>query len=318
MPWTRLPRILSPQRSATRSATCHRGLLPRHGESTLDELENFILIVCLAVSLIAAVSTRTGGFHRLYLRGNPGPGILRLGVIVAMAWIAFVLWRYADESVTGIYVLFYLVMGYAVVKVFGQRAASLYGARLRVDVVERRNVPAAVLVAVFTLGTGLIFGGSLWGEADPVGDDEGGWWIPLTFFLLGWTVLLMAFALFLRRESGRLAHRIQRDRSMEDVRAAAFFLLAAAVTITDAVSGDFWGWRHGLLTFGVLGGLVVVHEAFAGWAGGGAHAAGRSGGVAGDAGPSEGRRVLEAIAYTLMGLSAWGLNRFFDRVLGGG
>jgi hypothetical protein len=29
----------------------------------------------------------------------------------------------------GIYVVFYLVMGYAVVKLFGQLAASLYGAR---------------------------------------------------------------------------------------------------------------------------------------------------------------------------------------------
>jgi hypothetical protein len=282
-----------------------------------------------AAGFLSAVATRTGVFHRLYLRDNPGPGILRLGVILAMGWIAFVLWRYADASVTGIYVLFYLVLGYAVVKVFGQRAASLYGARIRVDVVERRNVPAAVLAASFTVATGLIFGGSLWGEADPVGDDEGGWWIPMAFFLLGWGSLVLAFGLFLRREVGRLAHRIQRERNMEDVRAASFFLLAAAVALTDAVSGDFRGWWHGLLTTGVLAGLVVAHELFAGWARGGGRA-GRSGGVAaedtgaaGDARteeqvPSEGRRTAEALVYAALGLSAWGLNRFLDRILGGG
>jgi hypothetical protein len=77
------------------------------------------------------------------------------------------------------------------------------------------------VIAAFTLATGLIFGGSLWGEADPVGDGEGGWWIPASFFALGWTTLVIAFGLFLRREGGRLAHRLQRERSLDDARAAA-------------------------------------------------------------------------------------------------
>lgn len=129
-------------------------------------------MVSAFVAVAAAAATRTGVFHRLYLRGNPAPGILRLGVIVAMAWIAFVLWRYADPSVTGIHVVSYLIMGYAIVKLVGQFAASWFGARIRVDAIERRNVPAALVIAAFTVATGLIFGGSLWGEADPVGDDE--------------------------------------------------------------------------------------------------------------------------------------------------
>ena len=290
-------------------------------ERALDESEILILMVSAFVAVAAAASTRTGVFHRLYLRGNPAPGIVRLGVIVAMAWIAFVLWRYADPSVTGIYVVFYLIMGYAVVKVFGQFAASWLGARIRVDAVERRNVPAALVIAAFTVATGLIFGGSLWGEADPVGDGEGGWWIPLSFFLLGWTTLLIALGLFLRREPGSLAHRLQRERSLEDARATAFFLLAAGVALTEAVSGDFWGWQHGLLTFGVLAALVIARELFAGLAAAGTPA-GRTGDVAGDAGPSHApsdtRRTLEAIAYVLLGLSAWGLNRLLDASLGAG
>ena len=278
-------------------------------------------MVSAFVAVAAAAATRTGVFHRLYLRGNPAPGILRLGVIVAMAWIAFVLWRYADPSVTGIYVAFYLIMGYAVVKLFGQFATAWFGARIRVDAVERRNVPAALVIAAFTVATGLIFGGSLWGEADPVGDGEGGWWIPLSFFLLGWTTLLIAFGLFLRGEPGSVAHRLRRERSLEDARATAFFLLAVGAALTDAVAGDFWGWQHGLLTFGVLAALVIAREIFAGLAAAGT-STGRTGDVAGDEGPShepsETQRTLEAIVYLLLGLAAWWLNRLLDGSLGGG
>jgi hypothetical protein len=248
---------------------------------------------------------------------------------------------WADESVTGIYVVFYLVMGYAAVKFLGQTVVSAYGARSRVDVAERRNVPAALVVAAFTLATGLIFGGSLWGDADPVGDDEGGWWIVVGFFLMGWASLLVAFGLFLRREGGRLATRLQRERGREDARTAAVFLLSAAVVLTDAVSGDFWGWRHGILTFGVLAGMLITHQVFAGLAmGKGAAYEARGGGVSvhGEAVrgevPGEGRtagqvpeersgmrgegRALEGLAYALLALLAWGANRFLDGTWGPG
>ena len=122
----------------------------------MSEDEILVMIISGFVAVATGFATRTDTFHRLYLRGNPAPGIVRLGVILSMAWIGFVLWRYADPSVTGIYVVFYLVMGYAVVKLCGQLTATLYGARTRVDAVERRNVPAALVIAAFTLATGLI------------------------------------------------------------------------------------------------------------------------------------------------------------------
>jgi hypothetical protein len=276
-----------------------------------------VMLVSTVVAVATAAATRTETFHRLYLRHNPAPGIVRLGVFLSMGWIGFVLWRYADPSVRGIYVVFYLVMGYAVVKLFGQLAASRYGARTRVDAVERRNVPAALVIAAFTLATGLIFGGSLWGEADPVGDGEGGWWIPVSFFLLGWTTLVIAFGLFLRREGGRLAQRLQRERSLADARAAGSFLLGTGIALTEAVSGDFWGWRHGLSTFGVLAALVIAHELFAGVQARGQRR-GTAGEVGGDdgSGPSDARRTIEAIAYLLIGLAAWGLNRLLDLSVG--
>lgn len=304
----------------------------------MDGSEVMVFLFSAFLAVAGTVATWNGSLHSLYFRGNPGPGLVRLAVILSMIWIGLVIAVWADESVTGIYVVFYLVMGYAAVKLLGQTMVSAYGARAREDVAERRNVPAALLVASFTLATGLIFGGSLWGDADPVGEGEGGWWIVVGFFLMGWFSLLIAFGLFLRREEGRLARRIQRERSMTDARAAAFFLLAAAVTLTDAVSGDFWGWRHGILTFGVLAGLLITHQVFAGLARGRAPVAttaamSAGGGFSAGEGevPAPGRggtsvsgparresRVLEGVAYALLALFAWAANRFLDGTWGPG
>lgn len=231
----------------------------------MDGSEVIVFILSIALAAVGVGVTTTGQLHRLHFRGNPAPGVVRLGVILAMAWIAYVLWRHADPSVTGIYVVFYLVMGLAAVKLFGQTVAAAYGARTRVDAGERRNVPAALLIASFTLATGLIFGGSLWGEADPWGDDEGGWWIPVSFFLIGWTCLLVVFALFLVREPGKLRERLRGARSVDDARAAAVFLLGAGWGLGDAVAGDFFGWRHALATSGWLAGMLIVREAFNVW-----------------------------------------------------
>jgi hypothetical protein len=270
----------------------------------VGESEIFVLIASIVLAIIAMAANGVGQLHTLFFRDNPGPGMVRLSIALAMAWIAFVIWRYADPSVVGVYVVFYLILGYAFVKLFGQTAAMLYGIRTRVDVAERRNVPAALVLSAFILATGLIFGGSLWGDADPVGDDEGGWWIPVAFFLLGWGTLVAAFGLFLRREPGTLRHRLRRERNMADARAAATFLLSAGVALTDAVSGDFWGWRHGLLTFGVLALLLLAHEGFA--------AVTRPGrGGAGGA-RSDARRVAESLVYLALGFAAWAINRLID------
>lgn len=231
----------------------------------MDDSEFIVFFVSIALAVAGIAANTTGRLHHLYFRGNPAPGIARLGVVLAMTWIAYVLWRHADPSITGIYVVFYLVMGFAAVKLFGQSVAAAYGARTRVDAGERRNIPAALLIASFTLATGLVFGGSVWGEADPWGDDDGGWWIPVSFFLLGWTCLLVVFALFLVREPGRLKERLRGARSFDDARAASVFLIGAGWVLGDAVAGDFFGWRHALATSGWLAGMLIVREAFRLW-----------------------------------------------------
>ena len=294
----------------------------------MAESEIFVLVMSVAVAALGMMIHGASGLHPLYFRGNPAPGVARASILLAMAWIWYVLLFHADPSVTAVYVFFYLVMGYAVVKMFGQTVPLLFGLRFRVDLVERRNVPAGVLLGAFILATGLIFGGSLWGDADPVGDDEGGWWIPLSFFLLGWGCLVVAFWLFLRRERGRFLRRVKQERSMDDARAGALFLAAAAVTLTDAVSGDFWGWQHGLTTFGVLAGLLLTQEFFRsriqGTGGGGGVAlagGGAPGGVGMDgvgAGRPGGLRRMEGAVYAALALGAWGLNRFLDLALRAG
>jgi len=295
----------------------------------MDESEVFILIVAGCAALAAMAFTVTAPMHRLHFRGNPGPGMVRFAIGLSLAWIWLVCMVWADESVQGVYVGFYVALGYAAVKLFGHAGSRAIGMRYRIDVLERRNVSAALVIAAFTLATGLIFGGSLWGDADPVGDDEGGWWIVWGFFLMGWLVLVAAFRIFQRREGSRFRGRrgaLRRSHDLEDGQAAALFLLAAGITLTDAVSGDFWGWRHGILTFGVLAGLLLAHEVFAGIARGGGGgpvgapdeaSGGASGGVRPESRPA-GARATEGLVYVFLAVAAWGLNRVFDRFLGAG
>jgi hypothetical protein len=269
----------------------------------MSEGEVVVFGITALIALIGVGKTTTSGLHPLFLRSNPAPGLIRTAVILSMFWIAFVLYKYADPSVTGVYVLFYFVMGYTAVKTFGQSVAVIFGVHTRVDAAEQRNTAAALVIAAFTLATGMIFGGSLWGEADPTSDDEGGWWIPVTFFLLGWISLIIVFALYLRRDPGNFSHQIRRDRSMPAARAAAAFLVSSAVPLTEGVAGDFWGWKHGLSTFGVLAALLIVHEIFA-------SIGGRS--------ESSGRRIAETFFYLGLGGVAWFLSRLANQTWGGG
>ena len=227
--------------------------------------EVFVLIIAVVVAVVTAAATSPAMLPALMFRRNAGAGLLRLSVVAAMGWILFVLLTYSDPSVkgSGLYIVFYLVIGYAAVKLLGQAAAGLYGPRVRIDVGERRNFPAALFIAAFTLATGLIYGASNWGEADPVGEGEGGWWIPLGFFLMGWFVLVGSLTLYAVREPGSLRRSILQDRSLRDARAASAYVLGTSVVISEAVAGDFFGWLHGILGLGLIVVMIVVHEVLA-------------------------------------------------------
>jgi hypothetical protein len=177
-----------------------------------------------------------------------------------MAWIGTVLAFFADPSIVGIYVWFYVVMGYAAIKVFGQLGGRMFGISMRVDVAERRNWPAAIFLAAFTFGTGLIAGGCLWGEADPYSDDEGGWWIPVGFFLLGWGITVAMTAIYHVREPGTFRTLVLQERDRGAAAGAASFTIGTAMLMTDAVSGDFFGWTAGLLDVAMAAAMLLAHE----------------------------------------------------------
>lgn len=268
----------------------------------MDPDEIFVGAISLVIAIVGLSMTSTSRMPRLYFRNAWGLGLNRLATFAGMLWILFVLLKYADPSVQGIYVWFYLVMGYAAVKTVSVLGARMFGVRFRVDICERRNPAAALLCAAIIVATGMIFGGCLWGEADPTGDDEGGWWIPVGFFIAGWGALVIALAVFFWREPGPTRLRIRCDRNVPEARAAGAYAIAAAWLLTQAVAGDFYGWRHGLLAVGFIGGLLVMHEGFA-------FAEAR---VTGAMGAKGGARAVESISYLATGAVFWLISRSLE------
>lgn len=268
----------------------------------MSEGEVMVMVVSVVLAFAGLGINGVGGLPWLLRRDNPGIGLVRLSVLAAMGWIVWVLARYADPSVEGIYNVFYLVMGYAAVKMFGQTGGRLFGVHMRVDVGERRNWPAAMFLAAFTLGTGLIFGGSLWGEADPEGGGEGGWWIPVGFFLMGWGILAVGLALYCRREPGRFRQQLLQDRDPGVAWGAASFTLSTAVLMTDAVSGDFFGWASGLKDIALAAGMLFLHEFF-----------GATPPDAGRAAARPPRRWLEVLTYLATAAVGWGIRLWMSR-----
>jgi len=274
----------------------------------LSEDESTILAICSLLSFWAIVRLRINCLHDLFLRGNLGVGLIRLSVILSFVWFVFVLKFFADDSVVGIYILFYLVMGYALSRNLGEFALALFGFNLRVDVYERKNFAVALLFASSTLSTALIFGGSLWGDADAIGNDDGGWWIPLAFFALGWLSLIIVFALYLLREKVPLSQTMRQERNVQSAEAAAAYLLSSAIVLTEAVAGDFFGWRESILSFASIAGLLVVHECFNTI----------SNGKTGNHIPSsdtERNRSFEIFMYFAVAILSWIINRVISKLL---
>lgn len=254
----------------------------------MEEDEFVILFACLGGAAAMHYFAGSARLHPLFLRNNPYPGVTVLGLAGGLAFTSYVLARFADASVTGIYVVFYLVMAYALTLAAGRFLAGSLGARFRVDLCERRNPAAALLHVAVLLAVGVIFGSCLWGEADPYSDDEGGWWIPVGFFLLGMGVFSVAMHLYARRERGGLRRMIGGERSIPAARAASTYALGLAWVVSGAVAGDFFGWAHGLAAIGQVVVLLVVHELF--------RLASRL--------VSERSRVIESLLYLAVGFGA--------------
>ena len=222
--------------------------------------EVFIFFLAGLITFIAIIGQVFTSKHRLFLREASADGLVRLSMLLSMAWVVYVLYQHADPSVVGIYRLFYIVLGIAVIFLFGLGGAGRTGARHGVDVMERNNHASGLLIAAFVLATGLIYGGSLWGEADPDGEGEGGWWIPMGFFLSGWISLCIATWLFRRRETSGMTRRIRQMRNPREALGFCLYILSSGWILSEAVAGDFYGWNQGLTTVGAIAGMLITHE----------------------------------------------------------
>lgn len=215
--------------------------------------------------------SRTESLHPLYLKSNPGAGLVRLALWLGMLWCIFTIFVFGSVKIVNIWYIFYLVIGYGVIQVFGLRAAETFGVRLRIDVYERKNFPAAIFISSFVLATAMIYGGSMWGESEPESLEYGGifmilpsyddgWWIIPWFFLMGWAILFLTMKLWFLREKSISGKGIRRDRSLADARAAALYCLGCAIPLTDAVAGDYYGLGDSFIGFAVIALPVLAHE----------------------------------------------------------
>jgi hypothetical protein len=211
--------------------------------------------------------------HPLYLQNNPGIGLVRLAFWASIAWCVFTLAFFGDPSIRGIWYIFYIVLAVGGIKVFGIMGAKALGVRLRVDVYERKNFAAALLVSAFILSTGLIAGGSMWGSLTEGSMMYGGpfellpsyyegTWISPWFFMMGWVILFLTMKLWFIREKSVSGSGLRRDRSIADGRAAATYCLGCAIPLTDAVAGDYYGLADSFIGFAAIAFPVLVHEVF--------------------------------------------------------
>jgi len=223
-----------------------------------DELFVFIAAsIILFFTILGFIFTPK---HRLYRRDASAEGMVRLGVVLSLAWVVYVLYHYADPSVVGIYRLFYIVLGLAVIRMFGVGGSGRTGMRHAVDVGERNNPAAGLAVGAFVSATGMIYGCSLWGEADPDGEGEGGWWIPMGFFIAGWIALSLSVWLYRVRETGGVVRRMRQIRNPRETLGFALYILSCGWIVGESVAGDFYGWLQGLTAVGAIGGMLIVHE----------------------------------------------------------
>jgi hypothetical protein len=90
------------------------------------------------------------------------------------------------------------------------------------------------------------------------------------------------------------------DRGELDGQAAGAYAVAAAWVLTEAVAGDFHGWRHGLLAVGFIAVLLGLREL---------HGVLQNRLTTTVTGGRSPRRAGESALYLLTGLVFWLLNR---------
>jgi uncharacterized membrane protein YjfL (UPF0719 family) len=111
---------------------------------------------------------------------------------------------------------------------------------LRRDVIEARNLGAALLIAASFVATGLIYQGALSGEG-----SRG--LVAAGFFALGQGALFAAVLLYEFLTPYDVAEEVGVKANSAAAVAASGAILAAGLLVGDAVSGDFESWKTSIL-----------------------------------------------------------------------
>jgi len=224
----------------------------------LQGLESMVFTFGVFIAIFGYGLTSITQLREPFRRGNPYIGLLRLARALGTLYIIYVLAFHADESVDLTYSVLYLFFGWSIIAIYGHGAGMLLLGRPIRLISERRNPAVAYVHSAWILATAVLFGSSLWGDADALGDDVGGWWIPLGFFLSGWVALVIALLLFIAEERGWRA-RIRLDHDRRLGLSTAIFILSAAWVLSEAVAGDFYGWQQGLTSVLAVAAMLLTH-----------------------------------------------------------
>ncbi|MCC8024156.1 MAG: hypothetical protein LIP16_02455 [Clostridium sp.] len=172
-------------------------------------------------------------------RGRAGRWVLGCLPPVSLAIILFVLLTMASYDVVGIWVVFYVMMGYAWLK-GGIYMLECLDLSWPFDAVHLDNKAAIVPAAGGFVGVTLIYAGANTG-------DGPGWWVVLFAAGLGLGAWL-GLALLINLRVG-ISERISVDRDMGSGIRFGAYLIASGLILAYASGGDWTSTQAALLEF---------------------------------------------------------------------
>ena len=206
-------------------------------------------VLFLEVLALVGVGRALGGLllgvkvrEELCTRDNPAAGIVlggyTLGLFLALAGLL-----QGDATTLAADALDLALHGAGALAGMALSAALwrvMLGIDLRKDVVEGRNLGAALLIAATFVAAGLIYQGALSGEG-----SRG--LVAAGFFALGLGALFAAALLYEFFTPYDVGEEIGPKGNLAAALAAAGAVIAAGLIIGDAVAGDFLGWKESIL-----------------------------------------------------------------------
>src|SRR5258707_902084 len=217
----------------------------------VDETETFVFIVCGILALILLI--------RWYYRLLSVPDFIsplntRLPLVIVPAVctliLVFILKTLASSDVrdSAIYIMFYTVMGLAVLGI-ADLFFPFFGISLRDDVVERRNGAASTALTGALVAVTLCYAGGNIGEGP-------GWWVVVIAAVLALIGLFGVW--FILEAVTQITETITIDRDRAAGLRLAGYLVAAGLILGRAVAGDWVSLDATVVDFVRFGWPVVI------------------------------------------------------------